>query len=51
MKPDGRYPLAKDKSSKSRVFSKSPRESIVAKHLLGTPGPGSYTPFTYFGPG
>lgn len=51
IKADGKYALANDKSSKSRVFSKSPRESIVYKHLLSNPGPGSYTPFQYFGPG
>lgn len=41
LKPNGRYVLSNDKGSQSKVFSKSPRESIVYKHLLATPGPGS----------
>jgi hypothetical protein len=41
LKPHGRYVLSNDKGSQSKVFSKSPRESIVYKHLLATPGPGS----------
>lgn len=41
LKSDGRYVLSKDKGSQSKVFSKSPRESIVYKHLLSTPGPGA----------
>lgn len=36
---EGKYFLSKNKNSGSRQFSKSPRESLVYKHLLQTPGP------------
>jgi hypothetical protein len=40
-KADGQYMLAKIPSTKARQFSKSPRESLVLKQLLSTPGPGN----------
>lgn len=41
MKPNGRYVLSNNRTTDSQVFPKSARESIVYKHLLSTPGPGS----------
>lgn len=41
MKPNGRYVLSNNRTTDSQIFPKSARESIVYKHLLSTPGPGS----------
>ena len=38
---DGRYKLSNHESSRSRVFDKEKRASLVNKHMLNTPAPGS----------
>ena len=46
---DGKYALSKNEGSKARVFDKSPRPSLLYKHMVGTPAPGQYGKFSEFG--
>ena len=36
----GRYNLSIHENSKTRIFDKAPRNQLVLKHMLETPGPG-----------
>jgi len=41
MNASGRFQLAQHQSASSCVFSKSQRQGIVEKTILGNPGPGA----------
>lgn len=36
----GRYHLSNHENSKTRTFNRSPRDSLVNKHMTSTPAPG-----------